>query len=191
MVALSMISNKAAKVLREIEQQAQQDGIPIVGPAKGELLSKVVAEKSPRFAVEVGTAVGYSAIIIASVLSKQGRLVTIEYSPALARQARGNLERAGLAKVVSVVTGDALAVLPRVEHPIVFLFLDAAKEEYLEYLKTVEDRLQKGAVVVADNAKIFAADMADYLDYVRHSGRYRSEFHDLGFDGMEVSVKLR
>lgn len=62
------------------------------------------------------------------------------------------------------------------------------KEEYLDYLKLIEDRLTPGAVIVADNAKIFANAMADYLSYVRNSSRYQSQFIDCGEDGLEVSI---
>ena len=70
------------------------------------------------------------------------------------------------------------------------VFLDAAKNEYLDYLKLSESRLKKGGIVVADNVKIFAGQMRNFLDYVRDSGKYRSRFFDAGFDGVEVSEKL-
>ncbi len=70
------------------------------------------------------------------------------------------------------------------------IFIDAAKEEYLEYLKLIERKLREGSVVVADNAGTFAEQMRDYLKYVRTSGKYGSEYRSFGEDGVEVSVKL-
>jgi predicted O-methyltransferase YrrM len=70
------------------------------------------------------------------------------------------------------------------------VFIDADKTEYLDYLRLAEDKLHKGSVVVADNAGIFADQMKDYVDYVRSSGRYSSEYVPVGEDGLEVSVKL-
>lgn len=69
------------------------------------------------------------------------------------------------------------------------MFLDAVKEDYLTYLKLAEPMLAGNVVVVADNAGVFAEAMEDYLDYVRNSGKYRSEYADVGFDALEISVK--
>ena len=70
-------------------------------------------------------------------------------------------------------------------------FIDALKEEYLKYLKLLERsrKLRKGSVIIADNAKIFADEMEDYLRYVRTSNNYTSHFYDFGDDGMEVSIR--
>jgi len=70
------------------------------------------------------------------------------------------------------------------------VFLDATKDEYLKYLKLSEDKLETGSPVFADNVKTSAHEMRDYLCYVRNSGRYRSEYVDVGFDGVEISMKL-
>ena len=84
----------------------------------------------------------------------------------------------------------ALDVIPRLDMVFDMLFLDAAKNEYLEYLKLAEGKLNSGRVVYADNAGVFASNMRDYLDYVRTSGKYRSEYHAVGSDGVEISLKL-
>ena len=70
------------------------------------------------------------------------------------------------------------------------VFIDAAKEEYFEYLRLIERKLHKGSVIVADNAGVSADQMKEYLDYVRSSGKYTSEYMSFGEDGVEVSVKL-
>ena len=70
------------------------------------------------------------------------------------------------------------------------VFIDAEKTEYYMYLQLMEDKLHRGAVVVADNAGIFASQMKDFLDYVRYSGKYKSKFIRVGEDGLEISVKL-
>lgn len=70
------------------------------------------------------------------------------------------------------------------------VFLDAAKYEYLDHLKLAEDRLERGGVVFADDVRPFRREMRDYLDYVRDSGRYRSQHVDLVSDGVEISTKL-
>jgi predicted O-methyltransferase YrrM len=74
--------------------------------------------------------------------------------------------------------------------PFDFAFIDTEKSEYFQYLSLAEDKLHKGAVVVADNAGIFADQMRDYLYYVRNSGKYQSRYVQVGGDGLEISVKL-
>ena len=81
-------------------------------------------------------------------------------------------------------------IIPTLNESFDMVFIDASKNEYLDYLKLSEDKLKKGGVVFADNVKIFAHNMQNFLDYVRNSKGYRSEFIDVGFDGVEVSEKL-
>ena len=69
-----------------------------------------------------------------------------------------------------------------------FLLIDAKKEDYLDYLRAVEARLVKGALIVADNTGMYRRDVKPYLDHVRTDPRYRSREYDFGFDCMEVSI---
>ena len=140
--------------------------------------------------LEIGTLIGYSAILIASALPQGGRVVTVEVKPKSARLAEENIRRAGLADKIELRVGDALSVIPGVDGKFDMLFLDATKDEYLKYLKLCEDKLERGGVVFADNVKAPARQMRDYLDYVRNSGRYRSAYIDVGLDGVEISAKL-
>ena len=112
----------------------------------------------------------------------------VEENAYLAKFVSSNVERAGLGKQVKVVVGDALRVLPLLRGPVDFLLIDANKEDYLDYLRAVESRLVKGALVVADNTGIYRRDVKPYLDHVRNDARYTSAEHDFGFDCMEVSV---
>ena len=99
-----------------------------------------------------------------------------------------NAEHAGLNGRVKVVVGDALRVLPFLRGPVDFMLLDAQKEDYLDYLKAVEPRLVKGALVIADNTGIYRREVKPYIDHVRSGGGYTSREYDFGFDCMEVSV---
>src|SRR5207247_4460405 len=96
---------------------------------------------------------------------------------------------AGLGRRVKVVGGDALRVLPLLSGRFDFVFIDAVKEDYLDYLRQLEPKLVPGAVVVADNTGVFRRDVAPYLEHVRASaGRWESREHDFGDDAMEVSI---
>ena len=74
--------------------------------------------------------------------------------------------------------------------PFDFVFIDAEKDEYFQYLKLAEDKLKRDTIVFADNAGIFADEMKDFLDYVRNSGKYKSRYIQVGGDGVEISVKI-
>lgn len=181
---------KADTVLREIEGQSRSRFLPIIGPVKGKKLAETVKQFKVKRVLEVGTLIGYSAILIAENLPDDGKVFTIEINPRSARLADENIKRAQLSSKIEVHIGDALSVIPALQGEFDMVFLDATKNEYLGYLKLTEEKLKKGGVVFADNVKIFAGAMQDYLDYVRNSGKYQSQFFDFDFDGVEVSVKL-
>jgi predicted O-methyltransferase YrrM len=162
--------------------------IPVVGRAKARLLRRLVERHRPTRAIEVGSLLGYSAIVIAAALPPRGRLTCLEVSPLLARFVKENVEEAGLGPRVKVVVGDALRAIPLLAGRFDFAFIDAAKEDYLDYLRQLEPKLAPGAIVVADNTGIFRRDVAPYLEHVRTGGRYRSRQHDFGDDAMEVSI---
>ena len=189
--------NAAEQVLREIEAIGSKSFIPIIGPKKGKILEAAVRERKPKLVLEVGTLVGYSAILMARFLPKDGRIISIEMDRNSAEIARRNIGKAGFSGKTEVIVGDAKHVIPRFNEFFDLVFIDATKEEYLTYLKLVEAKLRRGSVVVADNAGIFADRLAEYLAYVRNSGKYRSryyestlEFNDNVKDGVEVSTKL-
>jgi predicted O-methyltransferase YrrM len=181
---------KADEVLKEIEEMAEREFLPIVGPEKGKILAQAIREANAKRVLEVGTLVGYSAILIGRELGKDAEITTIEIHREEARIGEDNVRRAEIAPKVQVIVGDAIDVIPTLKGQFDAVFIDAEKSEYLAYLKLMEDKLRKGTVVVADNAGIFARQMRDYLSYVRNSGKYRSQFFQVGADGLEVSVKL-
>ena len=182
--------NKAEVILCEIEKRANSEFLPIVGPEKGLVIAEEIRKAKPKRVLEVGTLIGYSAIVMGKELDKNAQIVTIEIHAEEAKTAEENIRKAGILSKVEVVTGDAIQVIPKLKGFFDFVFLDAEKTEYLDYLRLAEDKLRKGAVIVADNAGIFAKQMANYLDYVRTSGKYSSKYVPVGVDALEVTVKL-
>jgi predicted O-methyltransferase YrrM len=182
--------SKADEILKEIEGIAERKFLPIVGPEKGRVLAKIVREIKPKRVLEVGTLIGYSAILMGKQLGSETRLITIEIHDDEARIAQRNVERAKIPPTVEVIVGDAKEVIPKLRGKFDLVFVDAEKSEYLKYVRSVEAKLHKGSTIVADNAGIFASQMEDYLGYVRSSGKYRSGFVAFGEDGLEISVKL-
>ncbi|HEU5320049.1 MAG TPA: class I SAM-dependent methyltransferase, partial [Methylomirabilota bacterium] len=138
---------------------------------------------------EIGSLLGYSAILIAAALPPRGRLICVEVNPYLAGLVERNVDAAGLGRKVRVVVGDALRAIPLLPGRFDFVLLDAAKEDYLDYLRGLEHRLRPGAVVVADNTGVYRRQVAPYLAHVRDgAGRYASREYDFGDDAMEVSI---
>jgi predicted O-methyltransferase YrrM len=185
-----MAPTKADEVLREIEEMTKRQFLPIVGPEKGRILAQTFRDAKPKRVLEVGTLIGYSAILFGKELSKDAEIVTIEIHAGEAKMAEENIRKAEIPPKVKVVVGDAVKIVPTLRGCFDAVFIDAEKTEYMDYLRLVEDKLHKGTVVVADNAGIFADQMQDYLSYVRTSGKYRSRYIPVGEDGLEISVKL-
>ena len=187
---IQMTGSNADEVLRRIENAAGTRYLPIIGPARGRILADVVRRLKPRRILEVGSLVGYSSILIGRELEGDSEIVTIEVDERRAEEARENIRRARIRPGVRVLTGNALTIIRKLEGWFDMIFLDAAKHQYLDYLKLVEEKLVRGGVVVADNAGFWSYSMRDYLDYVRNSGIYESRFIPVNGDGLEVSVKL-
>lgn len=182
------MTKTAERMLRLMDRATALWHIPVIGPEKGRLIRRLIERHRPLRAIEIGSLLGYSAILIAGHLPPRGRLTCVEANTLLARLAERNVEEAGFAKRVSVVAGDALRVIPLLRSWFDFALIDADKEEYFDYLRQLEPKLRPGAVVVADNTKIYRREVREYLAYVRKSGRYTSREHDFGFDAMEVSI---
>ena len=186
--------SKAETVLQAIRDAAKENFLPIIdysAEGNGDFLEELVRKKKPRMVLEIGTLVGYSAIKIIRNLPNDGKLVTLEVNPASASVARENLKRAEMDSKATIVVGSALQTIPKLKDRFDFVFIDAAKEDYLNYLLLLEKHklLDKKATILADNVKMFKSEVADYLEYVRTTGGYKSSYHDFGEDAMEVSEK--
>jgi predicted O-methyltransferase YrrM len=136
-------------VMREMEQHAEREGIPIVHWETGRLLAVLCRVLDP-VVLEVGTAIGYSTLHMAEQLER-GRVVTLERDPERAAQARDYLERGGVADRVEIIEGDALETLAGLEGPFDLLFVDASKGEYARYIELAEPKLSERALMVVDN----------------------------------------
>jgi predicted O-methyltransferase YrrM len=143
-------------------------GLPqiAVSVQQGKFLSLLAGAIQARRILEIGTLGGFSTIWLARGAGPQGRVVTLEYAPKHAEVARGNLERAGVADRVEVIVGAALDTLPTVNGgPFDLVFIDADKENNVEYLEWAVRLARSGAVIVVDNVirdgQILQADSGD------------------------------
>ena len=203
---------KVLDVLSEIEEIAKKNSLPSIGPIKGKIIGDIIKKHKPKRILEIGTLHGYSAILMANFLlsvnddddndnTTQEIIVTcLEIDKNLVNIAKRNIEKAGLSDKIEVTTGDALEMIPKLNNHYRFdmVFLDAIKNQYLRYLKLIEENElmnKEVAVVIADNVLIYENEMKDYLEYVRNSGLYNSyttettlEFTNNVKDALEVSI---
>ena len=140
----------ALRAAREASDAAKLPAINVTAP-QGKLLQLLALACGAKRILEIGTLAGYSAIWLARALPPGGRLVTLESVAKHAEVARANLARAGLADRVEVKLGAALSTLPTLSAPFDFIFIDADKEAYVEYLAASIALSRPGTLIVADN----------------------------------------
>ncbi len=175
---------------REQAEAFQELYIP-VSPEGGRLLYALIRAARPATVVEFGTSFGISTIHLAAAVRDNGtgRVVSTELSAAKVAQARANLAEAGLSDWVTVLAGDALETLAAVAAPVGFVLLDGWKNLYLPVLRLLEPRLTAGALVLADDTISMAAQMADYLGYVRDPANGYLSVSFPESDGLEISCR--
>lgn len=138
-------------ILAEMEAQASQRSIPIVGPLVGRLLAQLVMLTGARRVFELGSAIGYSTVWIARAAGPGAEIHYSDGSAANAREASGYFERAGLSDRIHVHTGDALGELAKTSGEFDLIFNDVDKDGYPDVLAAVPARLRKGGLFVTDN----------------------------------------
>lgn len=137
-------------ILREMEERAAREEIPISDPEVGKLLGILARTAGARRILEIGAAIGYGAIWLARG-APEARVTSVDIDPERLAAARGYLERAGLADRVELIEGAALEVLQRLDGPFDLVYVDAVKTEYRKYLDLVLPKVRVGGVLVFDN----------------------------------------
>ena len=186
------MNESVRRLLNELEVFGQKHGgyfnIP---PDTGEFFYILVLISKAKNILEVGTSNGYSTIWLGeAVKQNKGKITTIEISEHKVKMAAENFKRAKLDKTIKIIHGDALKEIPKLKDEFDFLFLDAVKEDYINYFKLGYPKLTKNAVIVADNVIMFEKYMKDYLHYVRNPKDLRSVLVPIG-SGVEFSLKLK
>jgi len=163
-----------------------------VSPEGGRLLYALIRASRPATVVEFGTSFGISTIHLAAAVRDNGtgHVVSTELHAAKVARARANLAEAGLAGLVTIVEGDARETLADLPGPVGFVLLDGWKDLYLPVLRLLEPRLAPGALVVADDTISMAAQMTDYLSYVRDPAHGYLSVSFPESDGLEISCRV-
>jgi caffeoyl-CoA O-methyltransferase len=147
-------------LLEKMEEYADSNAVPIIGPLVGRLLYNLAKASQSRKILEIGTAIGYSGIWLARAIAPlKGSLTTIDMDPERVKIAKKNISDAGLGQSVKVVEGNVLKVLPTLREEFDMIFLDSDKDVYPDAFKMSLPMLRKGGLFVADNA-LWGGDVA-------------------------------
>jgi caffeoyl-CoA O-methyltransferase len=138
-------------VLAEMERQAVQRDIPIVGPAVARVLYQYARLIGAKKVFEMGSAIGYSTLWWAHAVGEGGQVFYTDGDPKNAEEARGYFQRAGMQNRIHIAVGDALELLSEEKQQFDIIFNDVDKEDYPRVLHLVSSRLRRGGLFIADN----------------------------------------
>jgi len=192
--------------LAVIDREGRAEGLPLVYPDTGALLHTLARASGARRILEIGTAIGYSTLWMATALPADGALITMEYDPGRAGRARDHFAAAGYADRISVIVGDATRFLRKVGGPFDLIFQDSDRKLYEPMLDRLVELLRPGGLLIADNILWNGEVIPGYVANRKYSGedtaaivsfskrlssdsRLYTSFLQVG-DGVSVSVKL-
>ena len=204
-VYLRSLESPENLLLEEIEQEALASYVPIIRKETQSLLKTLLTMLRPVRVLEVGTAVGFSALLMSEYLPEGAHITTIEKYEKRIPIARQNFRRAGKEEQITLIEGDAMEVLRSLDGPFDFVFMDAAKGQYPHYLPEVLRLLTPGGVLMSDNVlqdgslieSRFAVErrdrtihsrMREYLYELKHREDLMTSILPLG-DGVALTVK--
>jgi len=190
--------------LKILEDYARENNVPIIEPEVGQLIKVLLKLHKPKEILEVGTAIGYSALLMAQNLEGDWSITTMERNPQMIEKARENFRKSGLEDRIRIIEGDARKTFPHLTKKYDFIFLDAAKGQYMEFLGYAKDLLKPGGLIVSDNVLykgMVASDdlvvrrkrtivnrLREFLEYINNMQGYISSVLPLG-DGVALTYK--
>ena len=191
--------------LNQLEMDALKDQVPVIRRETQSLLKVLLTIKMPSRILEVGTAVGFSALLISTYAPENCRITTIENYDKRIPIARENFKKAGKEEQITLLEGDAREILKTLEGPFDFIFMDAAKGQYIHFLPDVLRLLSRSGILISDNVlqdgdiieSHFAVErrnrtiykrMREYLSALKNSHVLETSILPLG-DGVALSVK--
>ena len=151
---ISENSNKEPKILARLNQETHQKILKprmLSGHIQGRLLSMISKMKSPSSILEIGTFTGYGTLCLAEGLKKDGKIFTIDQNEELLKIQNKYFEKSGKRNKIIQLTGNAKEILNDLNETFDLVFIDADKENYIEYFKQVSERLNKNGIIISDN----------------------------------------
>lgn len=191
--------------LEELEQYAKKTDVPIIRPQVQNLLKLLLTMKEPKTILEVGTAIGFSALLMSEYGPRDCHITTIEKYEVRIPIARENFKKAGKEKEITLIEGDATQILKELTGPYDMIFMDAAKGQYIHFLPDILRLLPTGGILISDNVlqdgdvlqsryavtrrdRTIHSRMREYLYELKHHEGLQTDILPIG-DGVTVSVK--
>ena len=202
---LNSLYPELSSVLCDIRKEALETYVPIIRTETVNLLQTLIRMNNPKRILEVGAAVGFSACLMAETAGFDVKITTIENYPPRIPIANANILRAGKEDQITLIEGDAMEILPTLEGEFDFVFMDAAKGQYINFWPQIKRLTRDGGVVVTDNVlqdgdiiesryaitrrnRTIHKRMRDYLYELTHDEDFSTTILPLG-DGVSISVK--
>ena len=203
---INSLEKENSPVLEEIEKEARKDGVPIIRKEMESFLRVMLSIKKPMRILELGTAVGYSAILMSEYIDEKGQIITIENYDKRIPIAKENIKKAGRENVIKLLEGDAMEIMPTlVSNRFDFVFMDAAKAQYIHFLPEVLRLMKKDGVLITDNVlqegdliqskyvvrrrdRTIHKRMREYLEVVKNHPQLETSIVPIG-DVITMSVK--
>lgn len=191
--------------LDELEAYAIETQVPIIRKEMQSFMRTMLLMNKPKQILEVGTAIGFSALLMSEFMPRDGHITTIENYEKRIPIARANFKKYGKEDQITLLEGDAAEVLKTLEGPYDFIFMDAAKGQYIHYLPEIMRILPPGGVLISDNVmqdgdiieskyaitrrdRTIHRRMREYLYTLTHHDELQTSILTLG-DGVAVSVR--
>ena len=192
-------------ICNTIEKEAIEDDVPIIRKEMGNLLKVLLGLKQPQSILEVGTAVGYSSILMSENMPQNCRITTIENYEKRIPVAKNNFKRAGEEEVITLLEGDAMDILKELDGTYDFIFMDAAKGQYINFLPELLRLMPAGGLLISDNVlqegdivesrygvtrrnRTIHTRMREYIYTLTHAEQLETSIVPIG-DGITLSVK--
>ena len=194
------------KLFKKMEEYGHANHVPIINENGLKVLLDTVRKYKPKRVLEIGTAIGYSALQIAANAAEGVEITTLELSEERARLARSFMEESPYNSQITILTGDAGKLLEEISGSYDFVFIDAAMGQYPDYFRTIQPYLADDAVIAADNVlfrgyvrggveaprrfRTIVKRLREYLSMVENNPEYTTSIYDNG-DGLAVSVRRK
>lgn len=187
--------------LEKIKKKALEDKVPIIMDDTLEVVAKILTEIKPNKILEIGTAVGYSAICFSEYLQENGKIDTIERDTERVKEARENIKKAEVEDKINIYEGDAVEILPTLNDEYDVVFIDAAKGKYPFFLNQALRMIRQGGVIIADNVlykgyvmsdynkhkqRTAVRNLREYIAEITNNDKLETKILEVG-DGLEIS----
>ena len=191
--------------LQKLEKYSKETNVPIIRPSMQSFLKLLLAMKQPKNILEVGTAIGFSALLMSEYAPEDCHITTIEKYEKRIPLAKENFAKAGKEESITLLEGDATDILQQLDGTYDFIFMDAAKGQYINFLPDIMRLLADGGLLISDNVlqdgelkesrfavtrrnRTIHGRMRDYLYELKHHSELVTSILPVG-DGVTVSVK--